>query len=135
MKKIIFSFFIAITVGLMSCKNDWTIDDADLPPIAENSDGFGYVGNFTGEGASVLFAVEVPVTRDYTVIVRGRASSDIPGAGVFKVNGDEKQISFDEQYVWKDQTVTVRLNQGVNDVDICKGSGNGMFFIDYIELK
>ena len=123
MKKIIFSFFIAITVGLMSCKNDLTIDDADLPPIAENSDGFGYVGNFTGEGASVLFAVEVP------------ASSDIPGAGVFKVNGDEKQISFDEQYVWKDQTVTVRLNQGVNDVDICKGSGNGMFFIDYIELK
>ena len=48
MKKTILSFFIAITVGLMSCKNDWTIDDADLPPIAENSDGFGSVGNFTG---------------------------------------------------------------------------------------
>ena len=133
MKKIIFSFFIAMAV-LMSCKNDWTIDDADLPPIAENSDGFGYVGNFTGEGASVLFSVEVPVTSEYTIIVR-RASSDIPGTGVFKVNGDEKQISFDEQYVWKDQTVTVRLNQGVNYVDVCKGSGNGMFFIDYIELK
>ena len=93
MKKIIFSFFIAMAV-LMSCKNDWTIDDADLPPIAENSDGFGYVGNFTGEGASVLFSVEVPVTSEYTIIVRGRASSDIPGTGVFKVNGDEKQISF-----------------------------------------
>ena len=134
MKKIIFSFFIAMAV-LMSCKNDWTIDDADLLPIAENSDGFGYVGNFTGEGASVLFSVEIPVTSEYTIIVRGRASSDIPGTGVFKVNGDEKQISFDEQYVWKDQTVAVRLNQGVNYVDVCKGSGNGMFFIDYIELK
>lgn len=135
MKKIIFSFFIAITVGLMSCKNDWTIDDADLPPIVENSDGFGSVGDFTGEGASVLFAVEVPVTDDYTVIVRGRASSDIPGTGIIKVNGSEEQVSFNEQYVWKDQTVTVRLEQGMNDIDICKGSGNGMFFIDYIELK
>ena len=134
MEKIVLSFLMAMTV-LVSCKNDWTIDDADLPPIAENPDGFGCVGNFTGEGASVLFAVEVAAAGEYTVVVRGRASSDVPGTGILKVNGDEQQISFDERYVWKDYTVTVRLDKGVNDVDVCRGGGNGMFFIDYIELK
>lgn len=116
-----------------SCKEDWTIKN--VPAIPESAQGFGYVAGFEG-GGSVLFAVEVPADGTYTVCVVGRGTTEgTAGTGEISANGTSVALDFENLGSWAVQTVTLPLKAGINDIEISGNGGNGLFHIDYIELK
>lgn len=134
MKTLIYTMIMAATVLLSaSCKEDWTIKD--VPPIPESAQGFGYVAGFDG-GGSVLFAVEVPADGTYTIGVVGRGTTEgTAGTGEITANGTSVALNFANLGSWGEQTVTLPLKAGINDIEISGNGGNGLFHIDYIELK
>lgn len=116
-----------------SCKEDWTIKE--VPAIPESAQGFGYVSGFEN-GGSVLFAVEVPADGTYTIAVVGRGTTEgTAGTGEISANGTSVELNFSNLGSWAEQTVTLPLNGGINDIEISGAGGNGLFHIDYIELK
>lgn len=92
------------------------------------------MGDFSGKEASVLFAVEAPSAGSYSITIKGRAKVSTAGTGVLTANGTNTDISFAGSD-WSDCKATVSLKKGINDVEISRGSGNGLFYIDYIELN
>ena len=135
MKKTILFLLAVAAIMLSGCRNDWRLNDDDLPQIAEKARGMGSAGTFTEADASLLFAVEVSDAGNYTLVVSGRAASDEPGTGSVGVNGSEARLLFPDRYKWSEQSVELRLEKGVNDIAIRRGQGNGLFFIDYILVK
>ena len=69
-----------------------------------------------------------------TLSPKGRAKGSSAGTGVLTANGSDTDITFAGSD-WSECKATVNLNKGINDVEISRGSGNGLFYIDYIELK
>ena len=59
MKKTILFLLAVAAIMLSGCRNDWRLNDDDLPQIAEKARGMGSAGTFTEADASLLFAVEV----------------------------------------------------------------------------
>lgn len=116
-----------------SCKEDWTIKN--VPPIPESAQGFGYVSGFEN-GGSVLFAVEVQSEGTYTIGIVGRGTTEgTAGTGEISANGTSAALNFANLGSWAEQTVTLPLKAGINDIEISGAGGNGLFHIDYIELK
>lgn len=134
MKTLVFTMILAGAALLSaSCKEDWTIKD--VPAIPESAQGFGYVSGFEG-GGSVLFAVEVPSDGTYTIGVVGRGTTEGSlGTGEISANGTSAALTFGNLGSWAEETVTLPLKAGVNDIEISGAGGNGLFHIDYIELK
>lgn len=135
MKKYMFIIAFIAMAGLMSsCRNDWTIKD--MPPVPEKADGAGYVTGLETEGAAVTIPVEVSAAGPRTIVVRGRATQDgTPGTGSIMSGSASAQITFSQAYTWSDCEVTLDLEAGVNDVVISGKDGNGMFQVDYIEVR
>lgn len=116
-----------------SCKEDWTIKD--VPPIPESAQGFGYVAGFEN-GGSVLFAVEADADATYTIAVVGRGTTEgTAGTGKISANGMSVALSFSNLGSWAEQAVSLPLKKGINNIEISAAGGNGLFHIDYIELK
>lgn len=135
MKYNIFKIMIAVMVLALStsCKEDWTVKE--VPPVPEKAQGFGYVSGFENDG-SVIFAVEVPSAGTYNITVVGRGSVEgTPGTGEIKAGKSQANLSFTNIGSWAGQTVSLQLETGTNYVEILAGTGNGLFHIDYIELK
>ena len=125
---------VALTLLCGSCRNDWTIKD--MPPVPAKANGAGYVSGFEADGASLIIPVEVPADGEYTILIKGRASlGDTPGEGVVSTGSSSASFTLGKAYEWNDATVKLNLKAGVNDMRISKGSGNGLFQIDYIELQ
>lgn len=135
MKKYMFIIAFIAMAGLMSsCRNDWTIKD--MPPVPEKADGAGYVTGLETEGAAVTIPVEVSAAGPRTIVVRGRAiQDDTSGTGSITSGSASAQISFSQAYTWSDCEVTLDLEAGVNDVVISGKDGNGLFQVDYIEVR
>lgn len=135
MKKYIFIIAFIAMAGLMgSCRNDWTIKD--MPPVPEKADGAGYVTGLETGGAAVIIPVEAASAGPRTIVVRGRATQDgTPGTGSITSGSATVQISFSQAYTWSDCEVTLDLEAGVNDVVISGKDGNGLFQVDYIEVR
>lgn len=135
MKKYIFVVvFVAVAILMGSCRNDWTIKD--MPPVPEKAEGAGYVAGMENEGAAVVIPVEVASAGPCTVVVCGRATKDgTPGTGSISSGSSSAQITFNQAYTWSECEVTLTLEAGVNDVVISGDEGNGLFHIDYIEVK
>lgn len=135
MKKYMFIIAFIAMAGLMSsCRNDWTIKD--MPPVPEKADGAGYVTGLETEGAAVTIPVEVSAAGSRTIVVRGRATRDgSPGTGSITSGSASAQISFSQAYTWSDCEVTLDFEAGVNDVVISGKDGNGLFQVDYIEVR
>lgn len=135
MKKYIFIIAFIAVAGLMSsCRNDWTIKD--MPPVPEKADGAGYVTGLETEGAAVTIPVEVSSAGSHTIVVRGRATQDgTPGTGSITSASASAQITFSQAYTWSDCEVTLNLEAGVNNVVISGKDGNGLFQVDYIEVR
>ena len=70
-------------------------------------------------------------------MLHGRATQDgTPGTGAVSVaDGASADFSFAKAGAWQDVTVQLALPAGVSQLDINRGSGNGLFDIDYIEVK
>lgn len=133
-KKIFIIAFIAVAGLMSSCRNDWTIKD--MPPVPEKADGAGYVTGLETEGAAVTIPVEVSSAGSHTIVVRGRATQDgTPGTGSITSGSASAQISFSQAYTWSDCEVTLNLEAGVNNVVISGKDGNGLFQVDYIEVR
>ena len=112
-KKIFIIAFIAVAGLMSSCRNAWTIKD--MPPVPGKAAGAGYV---TG-----------PETE-------GRATQDgTPGTGSITSGSASAQITFSQAYTWSDCEVTLNLEAGVNNVVISGKDGNGLFQVDYIEVR
>lgn len=137
MNKIILTAALALAASLSfsGCANDWTIKD--VPPIAEKADGFGYASGFDTEASGVIIPVEVTAADTYNIVLHGRATQDgTPGTGAVSVaDGASADFSFAKAGAWQDVTVQLALPAGVSQLDINRGSGNGLFDIDYIEVK
>lgn len=135
MKKNIYIIAFIAVAGLMSsCRNDWTIKD--MPPVPEKADGAGYVTGLETEGAAVTIPVEVSSAGSHTIVVRGRATQDgTPGTGSITSASASAQITFSQAYTWSDCEVTLNLEAGVNNVVISGKDGNGLFQVDYIEVR
>lgn len=128
----IIALFVAV-VSFTGCKKDWTIKDA--PAIQERPNGFGYVSGFEN-GGDVLYAVEVASAGNYQIVVRGRATEEgVPGTGVISAGSSQASFTFANIGAWQDANVTLSLEAGVNDITVSAGDGNGLFHLDYIELK
>ncbi len=133
-KKIFIIAFIAVAGLMSSCRNDWTIKD--MPPVPEKADGAGYVTGLETEGAAVTIPVEVSSAGSHTIVVRGRATQDgTPGTGSITSASASAQITFSQAYTWSDCEVTLNLEAGVNNVVISGKDGNGLFQVDYIEVR
>ena len=133
-KKIFIIAFIAVAGLMSSCRNDWTIKD--MPPVPEKADGAGYVTGLETEGAAVTIPVEVSSAGSHTIVVRGRATQDgTPGTGSITSASASAQITFSQAYNWSDCEVTLNLEAGVNNVVISGKDGNGLFQVDYIEVR
>ena len=133
-KKIFIIAFIAVAGLMSSCSNDWTIKD--MPPVPEKADGAGYVTGLETEGAAVTIPVEVSSAGSHTIVVRGRATQDgTPGTGSITSASASAQITFSQAYTWSDCEVTLNLEAGVNNVVISGKDGNGLFQVDYIEVR
>ena len=128
MKRLIYSI-VAIAAIMCSCSSD----NKEMTNGSSSGES-GYVGDFSGKEASVLFAVEAPSAGTYTIIIKGRAKGTAAGTGVLTANGSGTDITFGGTE-WSECEASVSLNKGINDVEIGRGSGNGLFYIDYIELK
>ncbi len=126
------SFMLCLVILVSGCKEDWSIN----PPSAagEHAAG-GYVGIFEDDGASILFAVETAMAGNYDIVVRGRASSDAPGTGRVSNGMENATITFKERSIWSNDTVRIKLTEGLNEIRVSKGAGNGCFYIDYIEIS
>lgn len=135
MKRYIFIVAMVAAVFLMtSCRNDWTIKD--MPPVPEKADGAGYVTGFDESEAAVIIPVEVPAAGNYRIAVCGRASQDgTPGTGAISCGSSSAQLSFGQAYSWAESEVTLSLEAGVNNLVISGENGNGLFHIDYIEVR
>lgn len=135
MKKYMFIIAFIAMAGLMSsCRNDWTIKD--MPPVPEKADGAGYVTGLETEGAAVIIPVEAASAGPRTIVVRGRATQDgTPGTGSISCGSASAQVTFSQAYTWSDCEVTLDLEAGVNDVVISGKDGNGLFQVDYIEVR
>ena len=134
MKKYIFIVAVAMVALMTSCRNDWTIKD--MPPVPEKADGAGYVTGFDEVESAVIIPVEVSAAGNYKVAVRGRASQDgTAGTGSIAADGSSAQLSFQQAYSWSDCEVTLNLEAGVNNLVISGEGGNGLFHIDYIEVR
>ena len=133
-KYILLIAFIAMAWLMSSCRNDWTIKD--MPPVPEKADGAGYVTGLETEGAAVIIPVEAASAGPRTIVVRGRATEDgTPGTGSISCGSASAQVSFSQAYTWSDCEVTLDLEAGVNDVVISGKDGNGLFQVDYIEVR
>lgn len=133
-KKIFIIAFIAVAGLMSSCRNDWTIKD--MPPVPEKADGAGYVTGLETEGAAVTIPVEVSSAGSHTIVVRGRATQDgTPGTGSITSASASAQITFSQAYTWSYCEVTLNLEAGVNNVVISGKDGNGLFQVDYIEVR
>lgn len=135
MKKAIYLLTGIVLLTLMgACKNDWTIKD--MPPVPEKGEGAGYVTGFTDAGAAVIIPVEVSSAGSYQIVVKGRATQDgTPGTGSVKCNGSTAAISFGQAYTWSECGVSLTLQAGTNNIEITGAGGNGLFEVDYIELR
>lgn len=127
---------MAITALMTTgCKNDWTIDEANVPPIQEKAAGFGYADGFR-DGGSLLFAVNAEKAGEYEIAVTGRAiNKGEEGTGVIFAGSSRVPLTFTTAGSWQTVTVKLQLQAGSNDVEISGDGGNGAFQIDYIELK
>lgn len=124
---------VAVAAGMSSCKEDWTVKN--VPPIPEVAQGFGYVSGFEN-GGSVMFAVEAPAAGSYTIEVVGRGTTEgSAGTGEISCGTSSAPLTFSNLGSWAGQTVSLQLQAGTNDIIISAGQGNGLFHIDYIELK
>lgn len=133
-KYILLIVFIAMAWLMSSCRNDWTIKD--MPPVPEKADGAGYVTGLETEGAAVIIPVEAASAGPRTIVVRGRATEDgTPGTGSISCGSASAQVTFSQAYTWSDCEVTLDLEAGVNDVVISGKDGNGLFQVDYIEVR
>ena len=107
-----------------------------MPPVPEKADGAGYVTGLETEGAAVTIPVEVSSAGSHTIVVRGRATQDgTPGTGSITSASASAQITFSQAYTWSDCEVTLNLEAGVNNVVISGKDGNGLFQVDYIEVR
>ena len=131
MKILFYSAILALAAVICSCSNN---DDNKESSKDSNAKESGYVGDFSGKEASVLFAVEAPSAGSYSIPIKGRAKGSSAGTGVLTANGSDTDITFAGSD-WSECKATVNLNKGINDVELSRGSGNGLFYIDYIELK
>ena len=129
MKILFYSIIVALAAVICSCSSD----DKESSNGSSSKES-GYVGDFSGKEASVLFAVEAPSAGSYSITIKGRAKVSTAGTGVLTANGTNTDISFAGSD-WSDCKATVSLKKGINDVEISRGSGNGLFYIDYIELN
>lgn len=129
MKILFYSIIVALAAVICSCSSD----DKESSNGSSSKES-GYVGDFSGKEASVLFAVEAPSAGSYSITIKGRAKGSTAGTGVLTANGTNTDISFAGSD-WSDCKATVSLKKGINDVGISRGSGNGLFYIDYIELN
>lgn len=132
MKILFYSAILALAAVICSCSNN--DDDNKESSKDSNAKESGYVGDFSGKEASVLFAVEAPSAGSYSITIKGRAKGGSAGTGVLTANGSDTDITFAGSD-WSECKATVNLNKGINDVEISRSSGNGLFYIDYIELK
>lgn len=133
-KYILLIAFIAMAWLMSSCRNDWTIKD--MPPVPEKADGAGYVTGLETEGAAVIIPVEAASAGPRAIVVRGRATEDgTPGTGSISCGSASAQVTFSQAYTWSDCEVTLDLEAGVNDVVISGKDGNGLFQVDYIEVR
>ena len=130
MKILFYSIIVALAAVICSCSSD----NKESSNNGSSSNESGYVGDFSGKEASVLFAVEAPSAGSYSITIKGRAKGITAGTGVLTANGTNTDISFAGSD-WSECKATVSLKKGINDVEIGRGSGNGLFYIDYIELK
>lgn len=124
----------AVAVLLSSCRNDWTIKD--MPPVPEKADGAGYVEGFDATGAAAVIPVEVDAGGSYRIAVRGRATEDgTAGTGQIACGASTAALTFDQAYTWGDCEVTLDLAAGVNYLEISGEGANGLFQIDYLEIR
>lgn len=131
--KILATALALLALLTASCKEDWTIKD--VPVIPEKAVGPGYVAGFEEDG-SLIIPVEVAADGNYTVTVTGRASEDgTTGTGTVSCGGADADISFAKAGSWSTCDVTLPLKKGANDVVISKGGGNGLFHVDFIDVK
>ena len=131
MKILFYSAILALAAVICSCNND---DDNKESSKDSNAKESGYVGDFSGKEASVLFAVEAPSAGSYSITIKVRAKGNSAGSGVLTANGSDTDITFAGSD-WSECKATVSLNKGIYDVEISRGNGNGLVYNDYIELK
>ena len=92
MKILFYSAILALAAVICSCSNN---DDNNKESSKDsNAKESGYVGDFSGKEASVLFAVEAPSAGSYSLPIKGRAKGSPAGTGVLTANGSDTDITF-----------------------------------------
>ena len=92
MKILFYSAILALAAVICSCSNN--DDDNKDSSKDSNAKESGYVGDFSGKEASVLFAVEAPSAGSYSITIKGRAKGSSAGTGVLTANGSNTDITF-----------------------------------------
>ena len=115
---------------------------AALPASAEGTDASVLEGSLFLKVSSITFSLVGECEDIYLGVIPRELvtwESENPSVvsvenGVLTANGSDTDITFAGSD-WSECKATVSLNKGINDVEISRGSGNGLFYIDYIELK
>ena len=112
MKILFYSAILALAAVICSCSNN--DDDNKESSKDSNAKESGYVGDFSGKEASVLFAVEAPSAGSYSITIKGRAKGSSAGTGVLTANGSDtdKHAKELEEY----QTFRASVKSGIASI-------------------
>lgn len=132
-----FQLIILVILSLAySCSKSEPDKDVAPPKPHIKTDVFCVAG-LNKKDASVGFDVKVENSQSYKLYIVGLTSSDVSATGSVYVNGViNSQIKFDVSPQWTKILLNVTLNAGLNSIVIKRDlKDNGLFFLDYIEIK
>lgn len=136
----LYNLLLIASCLLLSCKESDSGQDNDGKQ--ENTySGAGYVTGLENSGANVLFAVEVPQTRDYPLEIRYRNTGTTDAAALIIVNDVviEKWLQLPVQAdktAWQTAKTEISLQNGINYIIIQNSTSKGGYFeLDYIKIR
>lgn len=98
--------------------------------------GAGYANSDNTAGASVSWAVDVPRTGGYAVVMRYASINNRPAA--VSVNGDlQASLAFASTGAWTNwqlQTMDLDLRAGVNQISLSANGAEGLANIDHLQF-
>lgn len=124
------SMFLLGCSAVLSCSRS---EDCGMPyPLDDDAySGAGYVEISSVQDGELCFMVSSDTGKDTQLTVRGRGSANaeiVTEANIYP-------LSFDEEHLWEEVTITVHLNAGKNSIRIKKCADAGTtLHIDYMEL-
>lgn len=123
---------------MISCREEYELP---LKNPGKKPSGYGYVTGLNSVDSKVLFAVELPQSGKYVIVIGYATTTGQRATSSLYINdiktGDQLVMpKTADETAWQTVEQSITLQKGLNYIAVqCDEGDNGLFNLDYIQIK